>query len=587
MAHSLLEKQFQQWFDAGTSPSIIISTDLEPDDVVAICLLLNALTSRKGHRRLTFLVGEGHAGQKVIRLQKMLDFFKAKGLITDDIKTEIIAGFGSDKEFALGGNEFFLEREAMQAMMEEQGLSSGSTEAEHQTSLRQLTDLLEQHPSSLIIGLKPPREFLALEDKSLLSKASLIEYSSFNLRTLILGAMEVAKARGEDDDLAGVEVESDIDAFHWALKSVYFFESRPVVGPANNVNQKQLPALFELIESHFPFITRLMSNWKTHLLGADPEKVADMALNADNKAEIIRVLGKDWSQYAETRALTLVDFDQQEKKVKDKIGLKLKKWKSLTSAGQQLILADPATVMAMLDLPVDFAPADIRFNASYFSEYFTNPRSNIHVCVPKPTEGPSPSADDMRIFNALLTEKNNLERSLRLPENSDNAAMQLALSKVKENIAGYSPNIQALQKACYDATLAGLLRNFRVLHVETTYNDPLKRQMVMEKEFERIVDAKDEQALRQFYADYPLKLDGWYRFSNYQHLAPDFLTEDSFAGDKGNGPHSGYDYPERARVFNTFSFNYGQKLTPAMAALVKQHHPSYQETERAGPAMRK
>src|SRR5690349_24118120 len=145
----------------GSTNEVILFTDLEPDDVMAIAILL-----KFGVNIRYVVVGEGNANIKVSRMRRYCELF--------GMPSQVIQGFASNKLFAKDGCEF-------SDLVVEEGVYN------REQFMESISDFLEIAPNPVFICLKPPRELLDCfeELKHKLGLITGLFYGGFNFRTLI------------------------------------------------------------------------------------------------------------------------------------------------------------------------------------------------------------------------------------------------------------------------------------------------------------------------------------------------------------------------------------------------------------------
>lgn len=198
---------------------LIVMTELEPDDVLAIILLLRNL-----RRKLPILivVGEGRVN-KVDMARCIVRDYEFK------FQIEIVQGFYSDKDYPL---------EALEIYETKINLSEP-------TAVETIITYLNIYKNPFILGIKPPRELLVI-DRNLLSHVTLAQYGSFNLRCLF-------------------KTYKDINISNWlntSFKEVFLYESFFATGLENSVSDKQL---FEIISFKYEELYKLIKVWNDHI----------------------------------------------------------------------------------------------------------------------------------------------------------------------------------------------------------------------------------------------------------------------------------------------------------------------------------
>lgn len=231
--------KFQQYllaqFAKDTIPHILFSTDLKPDDVIGIYALVAELNKYDKPVHITFLVGEGHAGIKVLRAQHLINEMRKHGVLKDTVATAVLQGYGSSKTLPLDGLESFDSQEALQAALTEEKLAEGLTTEEHQKTLAELIQIFSAHPDMYIFNVKPPREFidLANDEKTVkvLRRAIFLGTFGFNVQSLLAEMTEQTKSEKE--------AVSRVLNFLRAFSVLYYFESLFALGGSKDRFNKE------------------------------------------------------------------------------------------------------------------------------------------------------------------------------------------------------------------------------------------------------------------------------------------------------------------------------------------------------------
>lgn len=284
-----LQDYLDEQLSSGKPRSILFSTDLELDDILAIMMLAAKLKDEVSAVNLTFLVGEGHSGKKLLRIQKMIDLMRNQGEIGSNIHIHFIQGYGSKKDFKLDGLELFTQEEIDRAL-EENKLSNGLTEEGRRQSLSKLKDHFEKFPETYVFGTKLPREFIDLanneETARLLKNANYTGSFNFNYSALLsdkthqdrMAALKIQMVTPENIESANAVALAQAPLFRFlsAWKSpVSYFEPSFCVGARNHFSYRELAPLFEKIkktalgESYF----RLLKNKTISTLGNIPDEI--------------------------------------------------------------------------------------------------------------------------------------------------------------------------------------------------------------------------------------------------------------------------------------------------------------------------
>jgi len=274
--------------------SIVIYTDLEPDDIVALWMLAK-LQQMSGRKYWVIVVGEGVSVSSAkmelvhIIMQHLEDKYDVLGY-------RVYNGLPSTKSYPL---PYFLR----QHYSEEMEYPS----AEYLELLYEFDD---------VYMFKPPREFIGMSSEHIRKmfgwKAALHLYGSFNIRTLrdeakasaelsfkeicVEPNAEVAKA-----DLAAFVKEAlqkkdrEIMQFIDAFPQVYWAETFMYLGEkgAFNVNDKELVEVIVKSKSNMAkLVKEMMDTWNTPMYLKQKAKVDKMMADGvdPNTPEFVRAL---------------------------------------------------------------------------------------------------------------------------------------------------------------------------------------------------------------------------------------------------------------------------------------------------------
>jgi len=259
------------------SEELIITTDLETDDLVAIKKLAEHIKDKK----VMFIVGEGNA---IVKCYRMNVYAKKLGFTN----FRVIQGYGSDKDFKYDGRDVFNE-EFCQEIRQEKSVDC--------------LDVIEQEIRSqknpIIIMFKPPGEFIDLykKDIKIFENTALIGYFAFNIRCLL-------KEHSRED------IISFIDSF----KNIVFYETFLATGENNTIDFEQID--FNKLDK---FINRLMELWNTDIreyCEKELQKTLDIHAIKRNKKiidSIDRCKGKQFVNADSGLAITMfLELDESE-----------------------------------------------------------------------------------------------------------------------------------------------------------------------------------------------------------------------------------------------------------------------------------
>jgi hypothetical protein len=273
--------------------NVVITTDLEPDDILALQIFFSKATeiyaNIKKYPIEMIVVGEGHSGLKAARMEEYIRLYKQVGLIPNEVNIAVVQGRGSNKNFALEGQELF-SNEKIQAIRNNTSEDNSATDA--------IKNFLLSSDKPLIIQLKPVRDLLPIyfTNKELLKKSELAGYVSWNVRSLV--GKEI-----EGNTVTKQHIEDYLNCF----KVTAFYESFFATGSKNNLDKDDSPEAVEVLQnsSFLPLVMlrKLLVKWNLHVsydwlkndllkeLQANPEYQAhaqnmlDIAESIKSKAE--------------------------------------------------------------------------------------------------------------------------------------------------------------------------------------------------------------------------------------------------------------------------------------------------------------
>lgn len=209
---------------------ILITTDLEADDIIALTLFakqLNELskTDTEFIKDLTliFLVGEGEYTE--LKKQRMFTYLKILGL--ESFTTFVYSGYGSEKKFQKEGTKMFTSLEISEFAKIPTIKHNQFVPTNH--DLNQLgrkfqeMNLLNSKSNLLVISLKPMTELIWLWTRKYLCgfyKKYFIGYMSFNARKLF-----------SYNNIYRELIPNCLESFD----DIYLYETFPAVGSQNNL----------------------------------------------------------------------------------------------------------------------------------------------------------------------------------------------------------------------------------------------------------------------------------------------------------------------------------------------------------------
>ena len=214
--------------------NILITTDLESDDLIAIDIVMKVLSK---DQKKYFLVGEGNAYMKYCRMVKYIELYKYENC-------EVILGYSSDKDFLLDGRDVFSEEECKEIRK--------VSDKKYDSS--KLIEVLKSQP--VIISLKPIRELVELysTDVNLFKNIDFIGYMGFNVRSVL--------------DKYKFEYVMD---FLKSFRSVIFYETFHATGENSSLNYNEFP--FDKLPAN---VNKLIEQWNGDLHSKAQEVVEKM-----------------------------------------------------------------------------------------------------------------------------------------------------------------------------------------------------------------------------------------------------------------------------------------------------------------------
>lgn len=337
--------------------SFLFFTDLEPDDIVSLMIFIQQVSAQAALSanpiKLTFVVGEGDASIKVMRMNKLLKMYRQTGLL-ENVDINVIQGFsdayGTQKNFIKEGQELCSADEI--AEVRGRGKSSNPEEVKS-NALQAIEKFLTDNDNSLVISIKPMRELRAIygRDKVKLANHVLALTGSYNLR---------ADCWSQDKSVER-ELEKGLVNLMQAFKNTYFYETYSTTAD-NSISDKHAPDYFKLLtqasDGLFGSLKQLIENWKTHLLSDDRKRLPAILTStklAQAEVEIImQALNKDCNQdtlkvvnEVLKKAMDACKTDDVLTKNFQSLSRVIGKWKSLTLASLQFVNADPGLLAVL------------------------------------------------------------------------------------------------------------------------------------------------------------------------------------------------------------------------------------------------
>ena len=159
----------------GTYDAVLISTDVEPDDILA----LKVLAPRLAGVPMLFIVGEGPCDKRQMAEEMLLMFGLSES-------ASVVQGARSDNSYPMEALNLYRRGEPSPAVTDDgNGGDGGGMDraAEAAAAAAATAAFLERHEAPFALLLKPPHELLGA-DAALLRKTRAALYGSFNLSEL-------------------------------------------------------------------------------------------------------------------------------------------------------------------------------------------------------------------------------------------------------------------------------------------------------------------------------------------------------------------------------------------------------------------
>lgn len=211
---------------------------------------------------------------------------------------------------------------------------------------------LEDHPQSLILQWAPPLELVHLhqERRDLFASCCLMGYMSFNLRTLLWSPSK---------DVTAKEV---VEYLNGPWQEVLFFESYRALGENNTLEDLELlegACSNSSLPGAVPELRELLGEWNHHIRKSALKKIqASLACLGQNGSEVVDFQAILDLNLLETRlkSLTLaVGSDPTLAKSQAQMNRSLKILRSIQRCPLQVLMADLALSLLICCLPADHA----------------------------------------------------------------------------------------------------------------------------------------------------------------------------------------------------------------------------------------
>ncbi|MDA8561686.1 hypothetical protein N9L02_01065 [Gammaproteobacteria bacterium] len=390
--------------------SFLFTTDLESDDIISelqLGLFLEKLPSNEDKKvNIAFVVGEGNSAIKVLRQEKMIENFKAIGLLKK-CNLQIIRGYnsfdGSQKDFKTDGLES-LSKNTVNLTLDKEAANKAKNE-NYENALRMQSDkeiinFLSANPNTAIINLKPPRELISISKTSagnnILSKHKFYGTGSYNHRSLF----------DKNNIQAG---QNELINLLNKFNETFIFETYSG-HEENSTSIENSPLLFEMLANAklgelLYYLDKFIDLWADHLLAADrlnlPKHlnclVETKEIDVSQSEEIQKMFNSKKSdisndQFSKCKQMVKSLVEKLKgNKIKlasaQKVDRLLKKWANITGCSKQFVNADPAlTAIIFGNCPqttYNFRKTKVSFNGSYtVLNENKDQSSNVHICLP-------------------------------------------------------------------------------------------------------------------------------------------------------------------------------------------------------------
>ena len=240
--------------------NLVIMTDLEPDDVLAIDMLLNEYPDKQ----YSFLVGEGNAHMKYLRAN---EYYNSGKYYPN--KYNVYEGYASLKIFNYDGHEIGLYVNDEGTIMTKEGEYYYTKDLKLPVvNLDTLKELFEKN--TIILCLKPPRELMDIykSDNSFFKdrNTTFIAYTSFNLRCLL-------KTGATSDELSNL-----LNSF----SNTYLYETYHAIGNDTVIENQDMD--FKMFPQLF---LNIMNLWNTDMIVDCEESVKSKIVNWNLSNEMV------------------------------------------------------------------------------------------------------------------------------------------------------------------------------------------------------------------------------------------------------------------------------------------------------------
>jgi hypothetical protein len=259
--------------------NILITTDLEPDDLIALYILAKHIVAKNITAQLIFLVGENNA---IMKYHRMCEYIKLMGFPD---KSKVLRGYDSKRKFAYDGYDVFNENKIAEINAED-SIDDAADTIDVLEYLQLLIANATTTNDLLIISMKPARELYnlyvfaelkAADDQrqhkmrtpNIFRNITICGYMGFNCRVLI----EQNKC---NNDYA--HVQTVVADFWNSFHKVIYYESWTTLGENNTITSDDFS--FDI----FPeFIRSNIYYWNKHSLETSKNQKVLASVRANMK----------------------------------------------------------------------------------------------------------------------------------------------------------------------------------------------------------------------------------------------------------------------------------------------------------------
>ena len=244
--------------------SFLLTTDLEPDDVIAIIKIVQAISkqaeSSSDPLKLTIVLGEGNSNIKYAFMEKLIERFKSINLLQNMeveclVDVECVRGFSNfngSQEGYIDDGKPLLNDEEIQSILKKPIEDKTAT-------LQKIKSFLATNDNTLVIAMKPFGEFLEIEP-DLFHPHTLVAYGSYNFR-------ETWKSTDKNTE---TELKKKVLTMLNAFAASYIYE-RWFTVQQTCYSLENDPELFESIigakdQSILNIINIMIHNWNNHII---------------------------------------------------------------------------------------------------------------------------------------------------------------------------------------------------------------------------------------------------------------------------------------------------------------------------------